>query len=236
MTVREKIVARANAILGMSRNQLGLSGSFAWCAATVSGVLEYCGVKGVSSYSCNEMYKLMTKSSAWDEPDSNPIASDVILFDWNDPSNPDPDQSYLPLDHVGIVVDFNPNTGIITYINGNGNSSVYVTKQTIHVNNRCVAHWMRYIGNGKEVTPTSAPKPVEKKYCTVTLEQLSKGCKSASVETLQNLLNDLGYNLRVDGDFGSGTENAVIDFQKANGLEVDGCVGSATWKKLVEAE
>lgn len=145
MTIREKIVARANAILGMSRNQLGLNGSFAWCAATVSGVLEYCGVKGVSSYSCNEMYKLMTKSSAWDEPDSNPIASDVILFDWNDPSNPDPDQSYLPLDHVGIVVEFNPNTGIITYINGNGNSSVYVTKQTIHVNNRCVAHWMRYI-------------------------------------------------------------------------------------------
>lgn len=72
--------------------------------------------------------------------------------------------------------------------------------------------------------------------CTVILEQLYKGCEPASVQTLQNLLDDVGYNLVTDGKFGSKTESAVIDFQKKNGLETDGIVGSLTWQSLIEAE
>ena len=39
----------------------------------------------------------------------------------------------------------------------------------------------------------------------------------------------------VDGVFGDTTENAVMLFQQANGLDVDGVVGPNTWSKLCEA-
>jgi peptidoglycan hydrolase-like protein with peptidoglycan-binding domain len=45
-----------------------------------------------------------------------------------------------------------------------------------------------------------------------------------------------GYSLPkygADGDFGSEMYNAVIKFQKANGLTADGIVGPATWAALL---
>lgn len=49
---------------------------------------------------------------------------------------------------------------------------------------------------------------------------------------LQELLRHAGYTISVDGDFGPGTDRAVRDFQKKNGLEADGVVGSKTWMKF----
>ena len=37
----------------------------------------------------------------------------------------------------------------------------------------------------------------------------------------------------VDGDFGVKTKAAVMAFQKAKGLVVDGIVGTKTWSKLL---
>ena len=61
---------------------------------------------------------------------------------------------------------------------------------------------------------------------------LKRGSKGNEVKKLQKRLNELGYGLTVDGDFGANTENAVKDFQNKNGLSVDGVVGSKTWAKL----
>lgn len=85
------------------------------------------------------------------------------------------------------------------------------------------------------VTPTA--KPTES-GCSVKLETLKKGSRCESVKALQILLigTEPGYpcgKYGVDGDFGSATENAVRNFQKAIGLEVDGIVGPATWAKLL---
>ena len=63
---------------------------------------------------------------------------------------------------------------------------------------------------------------------------LRKGSKGVYVEVLQKKLNDAGYNLAVDGDFGNKTLEAVKDYQKVNGLVVDGIVGAKTWEKLCE--
>ena len=63
---------------------------------------------------------------------------------------------------------------------------------------------------------------------------LRKGSKGVYVEVLQKKLNDAGYNLAVDGDFGNKTLEAVKDYQKVNGLVVDGIVGVKTWEKLTE--
>ena len=229
----ERIVARANQIVGMSRNQLGLAGSFAWCAGTVSEVLKYVGINDMYDLSCTYMQAKMARSPKWDEPDDNPKPGDILFFDW------DHIIEERPLDHVGIVVAFNAKDGTITYVNGNGNSSFYVTKQTINVNNSSISYWMRYIGD--ETTEVKEPEikelpKTERKYCTVELEVLSKGYVSPSVETMQNLLADLGYKLEADGQFGSETEAAVKKFQDRSRLTVDGIVGAKTWKALIEAE
>ena len=53
---------------------------------------------------------------------------------------------------------------------------------------------------------------------------LKKGSKGTTVKKLQEFLE-----IGADGVFGPGTEQAVISFQKANGLAADGIVGPATW-------
>ena len=63
---------------------------------------------------------------------------------------------------------------------------------------------------------------------------LRKGARGNITKLLQEKLVSLGYNTNgVDGIFGSGTEKAVIYFQKSNGLVVDGIVGKDTWGKLI---
>ena len=65
--------------------------------------------------------------------------------------------------------------------------------------------------------------------------QVSYGSKGSNVTELQKLLNNNGYSLDVDGDFGSKTQAAVKDYQQKNGLSVDGIVGTNTWGALTKA-
>jgi len=71
------------------------------------------------------------------------------------------------------------------------------------------------------VTPTAAPTT------------LKRGDSGADVKLLQQRLRELGYiTFAADGQFGSGTQNAIIAFQKANGLKADGVAGASTQTKL----
>ena len=78
--------------------------------------------------------------------------------------------------------------------------------------------------------PTNTPGPATP---TPTPSSLKKGMSGTLVKNLQQRLKNLGYYTgSVDGDFGAGTEAAVEEFQKANGLTVDGKAGTNTLKKL----
>lgn len=79
------------------------------------------------------------------------------------------------------------------------------------------------------VTPSKAPSPT-----ATTATTLRKGVSgSHEVRKLQQRLKDLKYySGSVDGDFGTGTENAVKAFQSANGLKADGVAGSKTLNRL----
>lgn len=86
--------------------------------------------------------------------------------------------------------------------------------------------------------PTTKPINYKVGYTLV-----KKGAKGAVVTALQNLLNKVGANLVVDGDFGAKTYAAVLNFQKThsvdvNGriekLEADGVVGDKTWNALYQ--
>lgn len=61
---------------------------------------------------------------------------------------------------------------------------------------------------------------------------IRNGSRGSSVSELQRLLNQNGYNLDVDGIFGSNTEAAVRDYQRKNSLAVDGIAGNNTWGSL----
>lgn len=61
------------------------------------------------------------------------------------------------------------------------------------------------------------------------------GSSGNDVSELQRILNENGYNLDVDGIFGSQTQAAVTDYQTKNGLDVDGIVGNQTWGSLTSA-
>jgi GH25 family lysozyme M1 (1,4-beta-N-acetylmuramidase) len=66
-----------------------------------------------------------------------------------------------------------------------------------------------------------------------TLGLIKEGEKSARVKLLQAILNVLlGYNLSVDGDFGSATKQAVEKYQSILKLPVDGIVGTQTANTL----
>ena len=59
------------------------------------------------------------------------------------------------------------------------------------------------------------------------------GSRGQIVKTIQTKLKRWGYyNGSVDGIFGTQTKNAVMYFQRKNGLTVDGIVGSATAKGM----
>lgn len=73
-------------------------------------------------------------------------------------------------------------------------------------------------------TTTDNPYPVPTRNLKRTLIMM----KGNDVRWLQTELSNRGYNIAIDGVFGDETKRCVLDFQKENGLLVDGIVGSAT--------
>jgi len=65
------------------------------------------------------------------------------------------------------------------------------------------------------------------------LRTLRQGASGTDVKDLQVTLQRLGYNPgAADGIFGVRTKQAVLQFQKDNGLSQDGVVGPVTWQRL----
>lgn len=92
-----------------------------------------------------------------------------------------------------------------------------------------------YLGRSLDATQIGAgffPGPVPPPDPHPTLQL---GDSGAPVKVLQARLNVWGAHLTVDGEFGSGTEQAVMVFQRAHGLTVDGIVGPLTWNALLAA-
>lgn len=63
---------------------------------------------------------------------------------------------------------------------------------------------------------------------------IGKGAKGNITWVLQAILVCKGYNISVDGDFGTNTEKAVKDYQAKSGISVDGIAGANTFYKLFE--
>lgn len=107
---------------------------------------------------------------------------------------------------------------------GDQGSEIAVTNYYSGSFNRC----MRYVGGG------SAPVTTGKKRYAVstTMPIIKKGSVGKAVKIWQIIVG-----VEADGEFGSVTDSATRQFQKAYSLEVDGEVGSQTWAaglKIIE--
>ncbi|MBP3542293.1 MAG: peptidoglycan-binding protein [Clostridia bacterium] len=83
--------------------------------------------------------------------------------------------------------------------------------------------------------PDDTPKPSsgDNNGGSTSSGTLKQGSSGAEVKALQNRLKELGYYKgSVDGDYGSGTIDAVKAFQRANNLSVDGKAGPQTQKAV----
>ena len=76
---------------------------------------------------------------------------------------------------------------------------------------------------------TATPAPLE------TVRELEVGDKGEAVTAMQKRLVELGYLNAADGMYGPRTYNAVVAFQKRNGLTADGIAGKMTLTRLKSA-
>lgn len=96
--------------------------------------------------------------------------------------------------------------------------------------------------NGDKPAPTppqpEPPGPEPQYTTTLTIRNLGIEDEGNDVVALQGILQANGYDLEwcggADGIFGEGTENAVKEYQRDNGLDADGVVGPATWGSMLE--
>lgn len=142
--------------------------------------------------------------------------------------------------HVAIVEKIISDTEVVTSESGWGSTTPFYSKTRKKGSGRwdmgTAYTFLGFIYN---------PAVSDEGETTVNIELaiLKNGAKGEQVKTLQRLLNAMGYKMTsasgktvygVDGSFGGATERAVQAFQKANGLDVDGCVGPMTWNKLLK--
>jgi N-acetylmuramoyl-L-alanine amidase len=91
-----------------------------------------------------------------------------------------------------------------------------------------LAFFLLAFDSPKTIAQQRTPAPA------VERPNLRLGSEGNAVEELQAVLRLLGYYKgSVSGVFGETTRTAVIEFQRATGLNPDGIVGSTTWRRLL---
>lgn len=182
-----------------------------WCAIFVSYVFDKAGLplghidspKGF--HYCPSAYNFWKRTNRLT---TNPQAGDIVLFDWDGDGWSD---------HTGIFNQWiKPNE---TFTAWEGNTSPF--------NNSNGGQVLLRTRSVKEVKAFVNPAVYGEPAATGATT-LKKGSSGSAVTQLQKMLYDLGYPIAIDGAFGSGTEKAVVKFQKQHGLTVNGTVDDMT--------
>lgn len=108
----------------------------------------------------------------------------------------------------------------------------------VHIDTRTTkSFWYGHKGE-RRTTFGGAPQveAVPTEMVSVDLPVLSKGAKNDSVKALQLLLIGNGYSCGkagADGDFGNGTETALLKYQKAHDMAENGKTQAEVWESLL---
>ena len=237
MIFANKIIEIAKAEIGVTESpknsnkqkygkEYGVNGT-AWCCQFVWWVFKHAGASelfygGGKTAWVPSVRKHYTQKGKWiRRGNGTPKPGDIIIFGNRDDSGSGK--------HIGIVTKVTSST--VYTIEGN------TTKSGFSANGGMVAAKSYSRTNSNIAGYCSVDYDDEaKETFEVTVETLKKGSKSDNVKALQILLIGYGFNCGkygTDGDFGSATDEAVRNYQKAKGLTVDGIVGKNTWNKLL---
>lgn len=182
---------------------------FTWYVFKQAGASNlYCNGQGV--YSVQGLYNFYTGQGRFSQ---TPKLGDLVLYNW-----PDTEGIY---NHVGLVTGFDSSS--IYTIEGNTSGGIVDTKiraRNSSIIGYCHPAYSSTSGGGE--TGTTRPT-------------LSLGSTGSEVKLMQQKLMMLGFSCGTsgaDGDFGSGTQTAVKQFQSKNGLTADGVCGANTHTKL----
>ena len=150
------------------------------------------------------------------------------------------------INHTGIVVAVNGDN--ITCVEGNYSDSVSRTYYNWRISSQIAGYgrpnWALVVDRIKDEDcpenildklETSSTKPSQRAYLHL---QNGDGMNSpsAGVKAWQNLLLCWGFSLApygADGEFGSTTQNATIQFQQKVGLTPNGIVDEESWKQAI---
>lgn len=183
----------------------------AWCAVAVNAWLVEAGHPSTKS-------ALARSFVTYGRRMSTPVPGAIVVF---------PRGSNPLYGHVAVVESYDRAKGTVTCINGNvGNA---VKRSTFKVSTILPdgIRWPPDAGAPSIPTLTRGPKT------------LRSGDAGEEVEELQATLHRLGY-LKANNEgvnyFGPKTEVAVRNFQRDQGIVVDGIVGPATLSALGEAK
>ncbi len=158
-----------------------------------------------------------------------PLPGDLIFYDWPDVSG--------TWNHVGIV-HYVEGENVHTIEGNTGEEAVVL--RTISMSNSTIIGYgvPAYTGSSEmpspePTTPAEDPDPSDPSSYPVPTRTLRQGCTGSDVCWLQAALTRLGYPLDIDGVYGTLTYNAVVSFQRDNGLSVDGICGPITRQAII---
>lgn len=214
-----------------------------WCATHISALAIELGYTDIipTECGCGEMMQLFDKMGCWVEDENRtPNVGDIIFYDFG---NSNADNKGWPR-HVGLVTAVHD--GMIYSNEGNYENKVKVHE--VPINDPSIRGYAvpKYdVEPIEKPTEKPAEKPIENKN-TVTLELpvLKRGMSGQQVKVLHNLLKSYSvafnyvmgvYEIR-KSSFGLATEQEVKNYQKKNGLTVDGVVGTQTWASLLKLD
>jgi len=183
-----------------------------WCAIFVSWVYNQAGkplgkIDSLKGYHyCPSAYNFWKNSN---RITTAPQAGDIILFDWNGDGK---------CDHTGIFIKWIDQGK--TFLSWEGNTSFG--------NDSDGGIVMQRTRNKSTVKAFVNPGVFDDHDNVPVSHELKKGDSGADVSRIQKMLYDLKYNMVADGVFGTNTEKAVKEFQKASGISITGIVDTIT--------
>lgn len=202
-------------------------GAFAsWCFVKAFGLEKakelLCG--GLYQYTPTGAYRFRQKGQYIKRGEGKPQKGDVVFF-WSTKKK--------RIGHTGIV--YKVDSKYVYTIEGNTSGASTLVENGGGVKKKSYKLTSTYIdGYGRPNYDAEEVKTVD-----IAMNELRNGAEGEQVKTLQILLNaKLGKKLKkaltIDGDFGKNTLAAVEQYQKLNGLAVDGWVGKNTWNSLLK--
>lgn len=150
---------------------------------------------------------------------------------WNDGSN---------WKEKGLIGNMPP--GAVCLVFKHVSSTGKMDHVGLHIGGGQIIHCSGEVKRGKTSekgwTHYAIPKGLEGGEPMSWRTTIRKGSRGADVIYCQDILMAMGYDIGssgADGIFGEKTRKAVMEFQAASGLGVDGIVGPMTWEKLEAA-